>query len=119
MKLWIVCCVILFGAFELYQWICRVSWFADVQLSLPVAVAGGIVLAIASNYDLSSGLPFNASIEGAAQPDSQKANQPIPLQTATLPKEPCKQPISFQLLTPPKRSISFEIRKPSNRGDGR
>ena len=118
MKLWIVCFVMLFGAFELYQWICQVSGFSDAQLSLPIAVAGGIGLAIASNYDRASGLPFNTLGDGAAQSNPLSPSQPMPLQTSTQSNQPCKRSISFQILTQPKRSISFEISKPSDRDIG-
>ena len=118
MKLWFVCFVMLFGSFELYQWICRVSWFSDAQLSLPVALAGGILLSIASNSGCMSGLFVNTLSDRTAQSDRPSARQPMPPQTAAEPNEQSKRPISFQILTQPKRSISFEIQKPNNRESG-
>ena len=115
MKLWVVCFVILFGSFELFQWICQFSWFSNAQLSLPVAVVGGIALAIASNYERMAGLPFNSLAARNPQSDGLSDNQSIPSQTAKPLNQSDRQPISFQILTQSKRSISFEIPKTSNR----
>ena len=79
------------------------------------------MLAIASNYDRASGLPFNPGSDGPPKTDFLSPPQPMPLQpttqqTSTQTSEPCQRPISFQILTQPKRSISFEIQKSSNQG---
>ena len=113
MKLWVVCFVILFGSFEFYQWIRQVTWFAEFQISLPLSVVGGIVLAIASNYDLMSGLPFNLLGDGAPPSNGLNSTLPSPADTPKMMKQGNRRPISFQVFAAPKRSISFEI--PQNR----
>jgi hypothetical protein len=72
MQVWIVCLVLFFGATEFYQ------WAKGLELPLPVLVASGVLLAIASNLrsNLASSIPPKASppapqpaaIAAAAQP---------------------------------------------------
>ncbi len=45
MLFWLVSCGVLFAAFELFQ------WFRQVTLPLPLAIAAGGLLAIASNKE--------------------------------------------------------------------
>ena len=45
MQVWLVSFVVLFAAVELFQ------WFRQVVLPLPVAIAAGCLLVIASNLD--------------------------------------------------------------------
>jgi hypothetical protein len=52
MKVWITCFLVLFSAAEIYQWLKHFS------LPLPIYILGGIFLAIASNADKQTGLPF-------------------------------------------------------------
>ncbi|MEO1068280.1 MAG: hypothetical protein AAFW95_04070, partial [Cyanobacteria bacterium J06638_6] len=40
---------------EATQWLGQIPWLNSVELSLPMAIVGGIGLAIASNYALLSG----------------------------------------------------------------
>ncbi|MDJ0702579.1 MAG: hypothetical protein QNJ46_04795 [Leptolyngbyaceae cyanobacterium MO_188.B28] len=109
MKLWVVCFIILFGSFELYQWIGQFSWFSDAQVSLPLTVAGGIFLAIASNYDRISGLPFNPLSDRTPQSNPLSPPQPAPTAPPKALNQATKRPLSFQILSATKRSISFEI----------
>ena len=93
----------------------RVTWFSNSQLSLPLAVAGGVVLAIASNYDRISGLPFNTLLDRIPQSNAHTPPHQSPTEPPKALDQANRQPISFQILAPPKRSISFEIPKTSDR----
>jgi hypothetical protein len=102
MKLWLVCFLLLFFAAETAQWLGQLAWVSSVELSLPLTVAGGIGLAIASQHSRWPGLGASS-----AKPE------PPPVPTATPP------PASPA--PPPKAShkgdtISFEIKKPKVKG---
>jgi hypothetical protein len=98
MKLWITCFILLFGTSELLQ------WFRQFSLPLPVFILGGVFLAVASNYDKLSHLPFHLDYEEPELPQKQVASvAPAPGQATTLHKQRV-------------RSISFEIRKPFRPG---
>ncbi|OLP19030.1 hypothetical protein BST81_07355 [Leptolyngbya sp. 'hensonii'] len=88
MKIWVISFILLFGFAEFFQ------WASHVTLPLPVFILAGALLAIASNADKRSGLPFRA------QPTSPAPN--LPAEPAT----PLPPP------APPRRSISFLIRNP-------
>ncbi|QZZ20115.1 hypothetical protein J5X98_23005 [Leptothermofonsia sichuanensis E412] len=100
MKVWITCFIVLFGTAELLQWVRQFS------LPLPVFILGGVFLAIASNYDKLSNLPFHPDDETPepSQAEVSPAQMPRPIQVPP----PKKQPI---------QPISFEIRKPFQPGD--
>lgn len=101
MKLWLVCFLVLFFGAEAAQWLGQLTWASGVEL--PLTVAGGIGLAIASNYRrwASQGHP-------SAQPES--------------PPLPAAPPPPAAPAPPPKArhqgdTISFEIKRPK-RGVG-
>jgi hypothetical protein len=93
-RVWIVSLIALFSAAELFQWLSQAS------IPLPLVVAGGVVLAIASNLDKLESLPFRPEYEPAKlDADTQNEGLIPPVQT---PKSEAA----------PQPSISFEIRKP-------
>ncbi|MBE9158531.1 hypothetical protein IQ265_17065 [Nodosilinea sp. LEGE 06152] len=107
MKLWLVCFLILFFGAEAAQWLGQLPWVGSTELSLPLTVAGGIGLAIASNYRHWPSLGASA----------EKAESP-PLPTAPPPPS---TPVAASA-PPPKGSrstdsISFEIKKPQGKKD--
>jgi hypothetical protein len=93
MKVWITCFLVLFGVAELLQWIRAFS------LPLPVFIVAGAFLAVISNYDKLTHLPFHPDYEDPPQQDRPAADS----RPAT-PVSPPKQP--------PTPTISFTIRKP-------
>jgi hypothetical protein len=93
MRVWITCFILLFGGTELLQWVKQFS------LPLPIFILGGVFLAIASNYDKLSHLPFHLDYE---DPPDSCAEIP-PTESAPLPVSPKKSV---------HRPISFEIHKP-------
>jgi hypothetical protein len=67
MRVWIICFVVFFGAAEFYQWV------AGLTLPLPVFIALGGVLAIASNSDKWGILPrTNQQVQSAPPEMSSK-----------------------------------------------
>lgn len=99
MRVWFISFILLFGAAELLQWMRHFS------LPLPIFILGGVFLAIASNYDKLSNLPFHPDYEEPELPQ-----QEVPLTKSLETKK----------LTTKKRtahSISFEIRKPFKPSD--
>ena len=105
MKLWLVCFLILFFGAETVQWLGHLPWISSVQLSMPLTIAGGIGLAVASNYRHWPSL--GARVEKAESP-LPKAPPPPATTVAASP-------------SPPKAdrradTISFVIKK--RQGDG-
>jgi hypothetical protein len=97
-RVWITCFILLFGASELLQWVKQFS------LPLPFFILGGAFLAIASNYDKLTHLPFHPNYE-------QEISEEVPPLPATQ---------SPQVANAKKKSlnaVSFEIRKPFQPGD--
>jgi hypothetical protein len=97
-RVWITCFILLFGASELLQWVKQFS------LPLPVFIVGGAFLAIASNYDKLTHLPFHPNYEA-------ESSEEIP----PLPSTPSSQPANAK--RKPLNTVSFEIRKPFQPGD--
>ena len=52
MRVWLASFLLLFALAQLFQ------WMKSLSLPLPVFIVGGVLLAIASNYDKRSGWPF-------------------------------------------------------------
>ncbi len=105
MRLWLISFLLLFGTAELFQWVQQVS------LPLPIFVLGGAFLAIASNYDKLSNLPFHLDYqEPEIDPKevSSAASPPIPSASASSSPFARKQ-------SP--RPVSFDIQKPFKPGD--
>jgi hypothetical protein len=63
MRLWFVCCVLLFVTAQGYDWISHQAWLVMPDLSLPWLLLGGIGLAIASN---------RTAFPSASSPQSQR-----------------------------------------------
>jgi hypothetical protein len=107
MKVWITCFVLLFGATEVLQWVKQFS------MPLPIFILGGAFLAIASNYDKLTHLPFHLDYK---KPDALQESVPV----ERSPQE--AQPIRPQTVRdlqrqPASRTISFTIRKTHQPGD--
>lgn len=100
MKVWITCFIVLFGTAELLQWVRQFS------LPLPMFILGGVFLAIASNYDKLSNLPFHPDYEETKRSQAEIPSAQI---TRPMPVTPSKK----QSVQP----VSFEIRKPFQPGD--
>ncbi len=132
MKVWIGLFVALFGLAELFQ------WFRNFALPLPIFILGGAFLAIASNSDKRTGLPFLSDSFANTfsnrfdppQPPLRPITPPSPTATgtpstpstptATKPTSPSPSPQSSKEPTLPTfqsdssrftRSISFTIRQ--------
>lgn len=99
MRVWIVCFVLLFGAAELLQWIRQFS------LPLPIFILGGAFLAILSNFDKLTHLPFHPDYEAPELVEEEAPAIPTSQVSPSAGRQP-SQP-----------SISFEIRKPFHPGD--
>ncbi|WP_017299735.1 hypothetical protein [Nodosilinea nodulosa] len=103
MKLWLVCFLILFFGAETAQWFGHLPWLDGVELSLPLTIAGGIGLAIASNY---RHWPSFGSL--SAKPE-QPPLPPTPSATVVTPAVQAK-------VSRKPDTISFEIKKPQPKG---
>ncbi|NJR66564.1 MAG: hypothetical protein HC772_16580 [Leptolyngbyaceae cyanobacterium CRU_2_3] len=117
MQVLIVCIVLFFGAAELYQ------WMQGMALPLPVLVAAGVVLAIASNashptfqsWQSFRQHPSGASLTALSARPASAVSQAIPV----APSFPSSEPFSH--LDPQAQeqaqaqSISFTIRKVGDR----
>lgn len=105
MRLWLVCCVLLFLAAQGYDWMHHLPWLAEFALPLPLAIAAGTGLALISNYTAGSSLP---SSNGAIAPKVAEPTVPVsPQETAQSPQAPARTPASVQ--SSGTSSISFEI----------
>lgn len=101
-KVWITCFVLLFGATEGLQWVQQFS------LPLPIFMLGGALLAIASNYNKLTHLPFHLDYKKpeALQDDVSAAQVPPKPQTAVQKDLPLQRdratdhPISFTISKP-------------------
>lgn len=115
MRVWLTCFVLLFGAAELFQWMQHLS------LPMPVFILGGLFLAVASNYDKLTNLPFHLDYEEPQPPtplnqNASPAMTDLPGQSTTAAK-PSPRSASTMMRKPSdtsNRSISFTIRKSEN-----
>ncbi|MEA5449107.1 hypothetical protein VB780_11050 [Leptolyngbya sp. CCNP1308] len=107
MKLWLVCFLILFFGAEAAQWLGHLPWVSSVELSLPLTIAGGIGLAIASNYVALFGRnwPTFSSLP------TKSADPSWPSPTAP-PTPAVVAPIKSAKASRKADTISFEIKKP-------
>lgn len=103
MKIWLAIFVLLFGTTELLQWVQKFS------LPLPMLILGGAVLAVASNYDKLTNMPFHLDYE---KPEALKEEPPV-ARSLNVPQAPLQKTVRDSLSDrsgqPP---ISFTIRKP-------
>ncbi len=100
MRLWLLCCILLFAATQGYEWLVHQVNFVVPPVPWPLAVIGGMALAIASNRqqldaiaptELSSPTPLSATERPAITPvvpadpqppigvadDAQSAAEPV------------------------------------------
>jgi hypothetical protein len=116
MKIWATTFVGLFGLVELYQWVQHFNW--TITLPLPVFILGGAALAIASNYDKRSGLPFALKFQESkaiANPTPtviNPAQSGVPVQFNSTQKS--LEPQLPNLKSQPTRPISFTIHRPES-----
>lgn len=101
MQLWLTSFIVLFGVAELWQWVQQAS------LPTPFFVLGGALLAIASNYDKLSKLPFHLDHQ-ALDPHTKQATT-TQANPAAIPTTPQKAFVKPSVRPSP---ISFEIQKP-------
>jgi hypothetical protein len=107
MKVWITCFVLLFGATEVLQWVKQFS------LPLPIFILGGAFLAIASNYDKLTHLPFHLDYE---KPDALQES--VPVERSPQEAQPLRpQTVRDLQSQPDRRTISFTISKTHQPGD--
>ncbi|NJL87986.1 MAG: hypothetical protein HC886_21640 [Leptolyngbyaceae cyanobacterium SM1_1_3] len=115
-RLWLLCFVFLFALAEGYQWVADFPWLTNTEL--PLAIAGGMLLAIVSNYGrLKASSPASSPVRvlpdvdlPGHEPEASSSAGFIPagLESAEPPSRPSTQASASS----PKRSISFEIHKP-------
>lgn len=137
-RLWLLCCAVLFAGAEGYQWLSHQGWFVHPELGWPWVILAGMGLAIAAHYGQLKALwqPTGAEIDGEIAPSTASPSpigpeagtqpQPSPATVAdTSPtqhdgRSPHPRPISRPTPSPPKRpqgkSISFDITPPHRRG---
>lgn len=122
MKVWITCFIVLFGTVELLQWIQQFS------LPLPVFILGGAFLAIASNYNKLTSLPFHPDYElptpkqpvvsaGSEMPLSQQPGSQQPGSQQSLPQPIAQKPVAQTSARSRAEAVSFTISKPHQPGD--
>lgn len=106
MRLWLLCCIFLFGATQLYDWGSHQAWLA-ADLSLPWVLLGGVGLAIASNRTTLKKTfrktPEAVSPLSEASQVPKGGHQATTIEAAAISVDKPPQP--------PDKSISFEIPK--------
>ncbi len=105
MKIWLTCFILLFGAAEVLHWIEQFS------LPLPMLILGGAFLAIASNYDKLTHLPFHLDYEKPDAFQDERATAQIPVK----PQTPVQDDLPLQR-DRARSQISFTINKPHQPG---
>lgn len=93
MRIWLISFGLLFGAVELYQ------WFQALSVPLPVYVAGGIALAIASNYEKLVEQPATIDAEIAQNVAVVNNSNTLEAEARTSAQLP-PSPISFKIDKP-------------------
>ena len=112
MKVWITCFIVLFGTAELLQWIQQFS------LPLPMFILGGAFLAIASNYDKLTSLPFHPDYElPLSQQPVVSAGSEMPMSQQSGSQQAVSQPIAQKSARSQSEKVSFTISKPHQPGD--
>ena len=108
MKLWLACFFLLFFTVEGLQWLGTFDWLAVDQLPLPLMIAGGVSLAIASNRS-----HHQQPKPDLPKPIESRQTEPKPTDSTYQPPlpSPFVSPPPEGTRSPSKRSISFEIRR--------
>lgn len=97
MNVWLTSCVLLFVLAQVYQSL------EHIRLPLPVFILGGVLLAIASNFERQAGLPLRFRSPQSVKFHSFSSDSAVSLQPA---------PPAAAYQTPqPQRSISFVIQE--------
>lgn len=100
MRLWLVCCVLLFMTAQGYDWVSHHGWLHLQAVPLPWMILGGVGLAIASNRSTIQHLR-GRQVTPPPLPTVPPVCPPSHTPTAIAP--PDIRP------SPPRKSISFEI----------
>lgn len=113
MRVWFVCFLLLFGAVELYQWVANLPWLhQNLTLPMPAFLLGGVVLAIASNYNKRAGLPWKNWLE-TSERQFRPSPAASPVEGSVTSTQPSPDLPNFAAVQPG-APISFTIRKPEN-----
>lgn len=102
MKVWLTCFILLFGVAE------ALHWLKQFSLPLPILILGGAFLAIASNYDKLTHLPFHLDYE---KPEALQEDVPV-ARSLEVPQAPIQKNVRDSLSDrSTQQPISFTIRK--------
>ena len=104
MKVWFLGFLLLFAAAELLQWVKQFS------LPLPIFILGGAFLAVASNFDKLTELPFHPDHDRQDSIQSSSVQSHPVQSTPAVSASPVKQTVNPQP-SRSKETISFTIRK--------
>ncbi|GAB4148794.1 MAG: hypothetical protein Fur0046_27320 [Cyanobacteria bacterium J069] len=110
MRVWAAGVVLFFVMAELYP------WMQGLDLPLPLMVAAGLGLAIASNLPLLRGGGRSPQIAPKPPPKAPSSETTQPINPTPTPQRPPTQlpNVNPAPPAPPPRPISFTIRKPGN-----
>ncbi len=124
MRLWFLCCVVLFGIAQGYDWVSQQPWFGSPHLALHWIILGGLGLAIASNrstvQSLITQLQERRLLSSPPEQDATPPQSPSPWETSTSSMPAASPELSGSPMTAPpaktrrgaaSASISFEITK--------
>ncbi|NER84087.1 MAG: hypothetical protein F6K42_32015 [Leptolyngbya sp. SIO1D8] len=107
MRLWLLCCALLFITAQTYDWISHQSWFITPHLSLPWIILGGVGLAIASNHSTLKAISGRATEPGETLPVHPNSSEAV----SSLPTQKPEIATTQSNSQPKTASISFEISK--------
>ncbi|NER27646.1 MAG: hypothetical protein F6J89_08420 [Symploca sp. SIO1C4] len=102
MRIWITSFLVLFGIFELYQ------WMKNFSVPLPMFILAGALLAIASNYGKYGGWSFQ---DYSHDCEKQQVQQPNTEDFNNASKWANLQQSLSKSLSKPQDSISFTINR--------
>ncbi len=98
MQVWIVCLVLFFGTAEFYQ------WAKGLALPLPVLIASGVLLAIASNLrstQLRANVaPSQPPLAVPAKPAIAASSSPVVVESVAASDRAFQRSISFTIHSP-------------------
>lgn len=77
MMVWLVCFFVLFALAEFFDWV------QELSLPLPIYILGGVLLAVASNYNKIVGSYFS-NTNGEILPETPKLDSSAPISVTML-----------------------------------